>query len=116
MDAGLSTSSDHTSYAGFPIPHHDRISLFHCLTRTRVGVALFVVLVLGLSIVPSTVCPITFLFIIGTGVVKQSIMRKISDCIAGCWIYSVAVSLVHNYHNNYISFYVGAFLDEVWNW
>ena len=121
MDADLSTGSDHTSYAGFPIPHHDRISLFHRLTRTRVGVALFVVLVLGFSIVPSTIYPITFLFIISTGLVKQSMMRKLSDYIPGCWIYSVAVSntaqycILYSYYNDYIPYYIGALLDQVWN-
>ena len=82
---------------GFQIPHHDKISLFHRLTRTRVGVALFVILMLGFSIVPSTIYPITFLFIISTGLVKQSTMRKLSDYIPGCWIYSVAVSNTAQY-------------------
>ena len=91
-DDGDTVSTDHTTHNGFPIPPHNRISLLHRLTRTRLGVVVFVTLVVGFSIVPSTVIPITFLFIVSTGLVRHGVIRKISDHIAGCWIYSVAVS------------------------
>lgn len=85
-------SDNHATFEGFPIPPQDRISLCHRLARTRLGVAVFVLLVLGLSIIPSIMVPITFLFVIGTGLVRHTTMRRLSDRIAGCWIYSVAVS------------------------
>lgn len=104
---GSASDDSHVHHDGFPLPRDDNISWIHRLTRTRVGVVLFLLVVLACSSLTACFYPPTFIFILNTGLVVSHVQtRRFADYAVGCWIYALAVSRAFPSQYSYLVFLV----------
>ena len=92
MSTGQTMASQHVYHQGFPLKTGDRISIFHRLTRTRVGIVLFLLYVLGFIVFPISFVVVITLTILRLRLMRHVYIRRFYDWGVGRWLLLMAVS------------------------
>ena len=93
-ESGKPLVTQHVYHDGFPLKKDDRVSLFHRLMRTRVGLALFVLYMLIFSMPCLSLVIIVSVVLLQLNLVNHIYMRRFFDFGIGTWLFFMAVSSI----------------------